>query len=54
MTTVQDTLHLVVNNEAPLCVPATRFLQHIQVLDKFKKGVAHFAGLPVSSLLGCQ
>ncbi|KAK8383905.1 hypothetical protein O3P69_015978 [Scylla paramamosain] len=46
----QDVLHLVVSREAPLCVPAQHFIEHMKVLQSFKKGVAHFAALQSHSV----
>lgn len=46
----QDVLHLVASREAPLCVPAQHFIEHMKVLQGFKKGVAHFAALPSHSV----
>ncbi|KAG0719185.1 Queuine tRNA-ribosyltransferase accessory subunit 2 [Chionoecetes opilio] len=46
----QDVLHLVAGREAPLCVPAQHFCQHVKVLQDFKKGVAHFAALQSHSV----
>ncbi|XP_071517072.1 queuine tRNA-ribosyltransferase accessory subunit 2 [Panulirus ornatus] len=41
----QDALHHVVEKTAPLCIPAQHFCDHIEVLQKFKKGVTHFSAL---------
>ncbi|KAK8723617.1 hypothetical protein OTU49_011465 [Cherax quadricarinatus] len=41
----QDVLHLVVDKDAPLHVPAQHFCDHVQVLQNYKKGVAHFSAL---------
>lgn len=46
----QDVLHLVAERTAPLCVPAQHFVEHIKVLQNFKKGVAHFASLQSHSV----
>ncbi|XP_045618323.2 queuine tRNA-ribosyltransferase accessory subunit 2 isoform X3 [Procambarus clarkii] len=41
----QDVLHLLVDKDAPLCVPAQHFCDHAKVLQSYKKGVAHFSAL---------
>ncbi|MPC63920.1 Queuine tRNA-ribosyltransferase subunit QTRTD1 [Portunus trituberculatus] len=46
----QDVLHLVALREAPLCIPAQHFIEHVNVLQSFKKGVAHFAALQSHSV----
>ncbi|XP_068210253.1 queuine tRNA-ribosyltransferase accessory subunit 2 isoform X2 [Palaemon carinicauda] len=46
----QDNLHLVVQKERPICVPAQHFCDHSKTLTAFKKGVAHFAALKSHSV----
>lgn len=46
----QDNLHLVIQKERPVCVPAQHFCDHVKTLTSFKKGVAHFAALKSHSV----
>jgi len=41
----KDTLHIIINKDAPMCFPALHFVTHGSTLKKYDKGVAHFAAL---------